>query len=105
MGARHGKSSRTNGGIGANLRLRNDDRASPSTVVAAVMESGSPSTSTYQRRPEDVVASNGREVEYTFAVTPRPGPDGLFYGQVSLIYGKQKAPVFIIGSRRTPAES
>mmetsp|Transcript_10334 Transcript_10334/g.24825 ORF Transcript_10334/g.24825 Transcript_10334/m.24825 type:complete len:430 (+) Transcript_10334:216-1505(+) len=63
MGARHGKSSRTNGGIGANLRLRNDDRASPSTVVAAVMESGSPSTSTYQRRPEDVVASNGREVE------------------------------------------
>ena len=63
MGARYGKSSRTNGGIGANLRLRNDDRASPSTVVAAVMESGSPSTSTYQRRPEDVVASNGREVE------------------------------------------
>ena len=62
-GARYGKSSRTNGGIGANLRLRNDDRASPSTVVAAVMESGSPSTSTYQRRPEDVVASNGREVE------------------------------------------
>jgi hypothetical protein len=27
------------------------------------MESGSPATSTYQRRPEDVVASNGREVE------------------------------------------
>lgn len=63
--ARCGKSSRMmmNGGIGANLRARNDDRASHSTVVAAVMESGSPATSTYQRRPEDVVASNGREVE------------------------------------------
>ena len=69
--ARCGKSSRmmTNGGIGANLRARNDDRASHSTVVAAVMESGSPATSTYQRRPEDVVASNGREVEQ-FASLP-----------------------------------